>query len=205
MTVGNLSRGELTRTEIVRAAHSLFIEQGYHGTSMRQIAGVADIAPGSLYNHFDSKEDVFRAVFLEYHPSREVLPALVSAEGETIEQFLRDALDRMTATLEKRPDFMNLLFIEIVEFQSAHMPDIISTFLPQGVQILQRITEADYEHLRPIPPLMIIRTFLGFFFAFYLTDIMLSSPDVPSEFHESAVDYFIDVYLHGILANQGTA
>lgn len=205
MPEGNLSRGERTRIEIIRAAHSLFIEQGYHGTSMRQIAGEADIAPGSLYNHFDSKEDVFRAVFLEYHPSREVLPALVSAEGETIEQFLRDALDRMTTTLEKRPDFMNLLFIEIVEFQSAHMPDIISTVLPQGVQILQRITEVDHEYLRPIPHLMIIRTFLGFFFAFYLTDIMLSSPDLPSEFHENAVDYFIDVYLHGILADKGTA
>ena len=50
------SRGERTRAEIIQAAHDLFIQQGYHGTSMRQIAGQAGIALGGLYNHFESKE-----------------------------------------------------------------------------------------------------------------------------------------------------
>ena len=92
MSEANFHRGEHTRTEIIRAAHNLFIKQGYHGTSMRQIASQADIALGGLYNHFEGKEDVFRAVFLEYHPYHEVVPALLAAKGETVEQFVRNGV-----------------------------------------------------------------------------------------------------------------
>ena len=67
-------RGEQTRQAIIQAAHDLFLQQGYHGTSMRQIARNAEIALGGLYNHFASKEEVFEAVFLEYHPYHEVIP-----------------------------------------------------------------------------------------------------------------------------------
>ncbi len=59
----NVFRGEQTRGEIIRAAHKLFVQQGYHGTSMRQIAKQAGIALGGLYNHFDSKQEVFQAEF----------------------------------------------------------------------------------------------------------------------------------------------
>ena len=85
-----LRRGEQTRNNIIQAAHDLFIRQGYHGTSMRQIARDAGIALGGLYNHFESKQQVFKEVFLEYHPYRDVIPAMLDAQGETAEQVLRD-------------------------------------------------------------------------------------------------------------------
>ena len=49
-------RGETTRQEIINAAHDLFTQQGFHGTSMRQIAKQAGMALGSLYNHFLSAD-----------------------------------------------------------------------------------------------------------------------------------------------------
>jgi AcrR family transcriptional regulator len=55
MSDESLSRGERTRETILDAARQLFIQQGYHGTSMRQIASQAGIALGSLYNHFPNK------------------------------------------------------------------------------------------------------------------------------------------------------
>ena len=58
-----LTKGERTRAEIVHAAHGLFLEKGYSGASMRQIAVRAGIALSGIYNHFDSKEDIFAAVF----------------------------------------------------------------------------------------------------------------------------------------------
>ena len=81
MTIPGPTRGEQTRQAILQAAHDLFIKQGYHGTSMRQIAREADIALGGLYNHFVSKEAVFEAVFLAFHPYHQVIPVIQACAG----------------------------------------------------------------------------------------------------------------------------
>lgn len=199
MTAKNLNHGESNRrTEIIQAAHDFFVQQGYHGTSMRQIAKKAGIALGGLYNHFESKEDVFREVFFEYHPYHDVLPALQSAQGDTVEEVVRDGINRIIDTLETHPEFMNLVFIEVVEFKSEHVHELFDTLQPQMMQIVQRVVLTNRERLRPIPALMLMRIYLGLFFAYYLTEIIFAE-QAPPEFHENAVDYFIDVFLHGVL------
>ena len=50
--------GLRTKLRIRAAASELFFEQGYHATTVRQIATQAGVRAGSVYNHFDSKEDL---------------------------------------------------------------------------------------------------------------------------------------------------
>jgi AcrR family transcriptional regulator len=199
MTVSAIDRREHTRTTILQTAHDLFIEQGYHGTSMRQIATNAKIALGGLYNHFVSKEKVFEAVFLTYHPYHEILPLIAGAQGADLEQLVRDAVQHMVKVVEERPDFMNLMFIELVEFKSAHARQLFTYLFPQGIQIQQKLVESYAEQMRSIPAPMVVRTFLGLFFGYYLTDTVLA-PAAPPEFRQDALKYFVDIYLHGILA-----
>jgi AcrR family transcriptional regulator len=52
-----------TREEIVAAAEALFVEQGFHATSVDQIATAAGRTKGAVYSNFDAKEDVFFAVY----------------------------------------------------------------------------------------------------------------------------------------------
>ncbi|OUR86920.1 TetR family transcriptional regulator, partial [Cycloclasticus sp. 44_32_T64] len=47
-----------TREKILDAAASLFSQQGYNGTALRDIASALDMKAGSLYYHFDSKEQL---------------------------------------------------------------------------------------------------------------------------------------------------
>lgn len=195
-----LTRGEQTRQNILQAAHDLFIMQGYHGTSMRQIATEAHIALGGLYNHFPSKEAVFEAVFLAFHPYHQVLPLFLSAQGTGLEDMLHDALKRMTQVVEGRNDFMNLMFIEMVEFKSTHARQLFELIFPQGMRILQRFVEAYPEQIRDMPSQMVIRTFLGMFLGYYLTEIAFA-PGAPVEFRKDSLEYFIDVYLHGLLSH----
>ena len=191
-------RGERTRAAIVEAAHELFVQQGYHGTSMRQIATKAGLALGGLYNHFPSKEEVFKEVFLEYHPYHEVLPVMMEARGENIEQFVRDAFARVIEVLNNRPGFMNLMFIETVEFNGAHMRELFQALLPQAFLIIQSIQHTNRDQMRDIPPFIIIRTFLGMMIAYYITEMVLA-PAAPAEFYQEARPYFESIYLYGIL------
>lgn len=198
MTSELISRGELSKNAILQSAYDLFASQGYHGTSMRQIAEKSEIALGGLYNHYDSKEQIFKAVLVEFHPLFEVLPALSTAQGETIEQLVKNALQRMLAALEERPNFMNLMFIEIVEFKSAHVSELFSEFLPSLLELIEHFRQLDRERLRDIPPIMLLRTFMGMFFGYYLSEVILA-PNAPAEFCENAPDYFVEIFLHGTL------
>lgn len=52
--------------EIVEAATSVFRRSGFHGASIQDIAVVAGVPKGSVYNHFTSKVDLARVVVQRY-------------------------------------------------------------------------------------------------------------------------------------------
>lgn len=54
-----------TRDRILDVALELFTENGYDGTSMREIAERLNITKPALYYHFDSKEDIVRTLLAE--------------------------------------------------------------------------------------------------------------------------------------------
>jgi AcrR family transcriptional regulator len=194
------TKGERTRSDIIQAAHDLIIQNGYHGTSMRQIAKKAGIALGGIYNHFASKEDIFREVVLAYHPYHEIIPVLANARYDSIEELLRGAVHLVDDTLNTRPEVLNLMFIEIVEFRSRHIPELIERFYPTVGQILQRFMQAE-DTLRPIPLPMLMRTFMGMLLGYIMTKSFLGE-QIPAEFRENALEHFLDVYLHGVLKTE---
>lgn len=52
---------------VVQKAHELFIEKGYHATSIQDILNHSRISKGSFYNYFPSKGELFKAVFTSVH------------------------------------------------------------------------------------------------------------------------------------------
>lgn len=203
MTEAQINRGDNARSEILSSAHRLFVERGFHGTSVRQIAQEAGIALGGIYNHFSSKEDVFTAVFLERNPYLDVIPLMKTAQGDTVEELVRDAAQRFVGNMEKRQDFLNLMFIELVEFKGQHIPQIFQRIFPEIMGFAQRFRTSQGE-LRPIPLLMVVRAFVGLFFSFMITDILIAE-QLPPEMRENALDHFVDIYLHGILRQDAPA
>lgn len=53
------------RDAILMAARHVFAEQGFGGTTVRDIIRRTDLASGTFYNYFDSKEAVFEALSVE--------------------------------------------------------------------------------------------------------------------------------------------
>jgi AcrR family transcriptional regulator len=56
-----------TRDRILDVALELFTEQGYDGTSLRQIAEQLGVTKAALYYHFVSKEDILMALHMRLH------------------------------------------------------------------------------------------------------------------------------------------
>jgi hypothetical protein len=122
---------------------------------------------------------------------------MMSAQGEDLESLLRDAAHRMVGALNERLDFLNLMFIELVEFDGRHFPQLFQIFFPQVMEFARR-TMQDREALRPIPPPLLMRAFLGLFFSYTLTEILIAK-QMPPEMSVDALDHFVDIYLYGVL------
>ncbi|REC79763.1 TetR/AcrR family transcriptional regulator [Chryseobacterium elymi] len=79
---------EKVRERIIRVASDLFYRQGFNSTGINQIIAEADIAIGSLYNHFSSKNDLLQAYLVkeefEWFKSFEEHSAKVSGPREKI-------------------------------------------------------------------------------------------------------------------------
>ncbi len=61
--------------ELLAAALDLFVERGYAGTRLDDVASLAGVSKGTLYLYFENKEELFKAVVRE-----NIVTALVDAE-----------------------------------------------------------------------------------------------------------------------------
>jgi AcrR family transcriptional regulator len=112
---------EATRKRIIRAALKTFLNRGYDGASLNEIARNAGVTKGGLYHHFESKGHLFRealrfitgemekwsfARFRRYRSSRGLLRALF---GSMLA--MRDAFSNIVGEAAGRPLYT---FLEIL-------------------------------------------------------------------------------------------
>jgi AcrR family transcriptional regulator len=192
-------KSEETRARIVEEAHRLFTERGYHGTSMRDVSRAAGLTVGAIYNHFPTKEDLWQEVLFVKHPYHVILPLVQSADGKTIAELVHSAAGLMVQELLKRPDLLNLMFIEIVEFNSRHLYDLFQMVIP-GISGLSATIMSKQGKLRQIPMPVLLRSFIGLFFSYYVTGILMNIQDVAT-IDAQSLDQFVELYLYGILAD----
>jgi len=195
MTEQAMSKGENTRQKVLKAAYQLFLEKGYHATSIRDISQRCGLTIGGVYNHFTGKGEIFEAVLAENHPFQQVNEAIELAQGETVEAFVHDMARRMVTALGAHRASLNLLFIEIVEFQGQHFTDSFPVVFPRLLAMIERISSQGGA-LRPIPKTVLVRSFFGLFFSYFMTNIILADR---MPFDEKTLDAFVDIYLYGIL------
>ena len=104
------------RDLIVQTASDLFVEQGYNGTSVRQIADRVGCTEAALYYHFkEGKRALLRSVIEEHLPNllsvvdacREAqsLPELVRIYGQAMAKIGPPRMDKMRWMLAEFPKF----------------------------------------------------------------------------------------------------
>jgi len=196
-----VKKGEVTRQAIEDAAIELFVEQGYHATSMRQIAKRANLALGGIYNHFKSKDDLYEAIIVDKHPYKKALPLILAAEGETIDEFLGNAARVIINELTSQQYYVKLMMIEIAEFNGAHGAALIKELAPKVLPVFEKLVKSR-KGLRVTHPVVLMRSFIGMVLSYLLTDILLSQSILKSLMPKNTLDAFVDIYMYGILKSE---
>jgi len=110
------------KLKIERAALKLFTRQGFHGTTVREIARAAGVSMGKLYLYYPTKEEIF--VDLVHHMEqkmealrqKELLPLMKSPDPESLRK-LGKAIGRVVS---ENLDYWRLMYVDVVEFRHKH-------------------------------------------------------------------------------------
>lgn len=100
-----------TTSAILDAAERHFLERGFQDAKVDEIAQEADVAVGSVYNHFGSKEGLYRAsleralALFESYMDEEAAP-----EGAALDQLL-DLAGRVARFGRERPAHLRMLVL----------------------------------------------------------------------------------------------
>ncbi len=86
-------RKEARPAELMAAALELFVEKGFVGTRLEDVAARAGVSKGTLYLYFDSKEALFKAVIQEG-----IVPLLEEGAG-LVDRFEGSTADLLRALI----------------------------------------------------------------------------------------------------------
>lgn len=113
---------EKKKSRIENAARRLFIKQGFHATSMRDIAKGAKVSLGNVYNYFDTKDAIFESIVSKYLQTIDAqLREMFASIDEPFEPESLRRLGEMAGQLvDKHSDFWLLMYIDVLEFQNRH-------------------------------------------------------------------------------------
>lgn len=110
------------RTAILSAALEVFSERGFHEASLEDVASRGGVSKALIYEHFDSKRDLERALLeTNVHELLGRVTAAIAA-AETEEERLRAGIDAFLGFVEERPVAFRLLFRNVSD------PDIAEPF-----------------------------------------------------------------------------
>ena len=141
-------------------AYHAWLDQGYHGTSMRQIATEAGIAVGGIYNHFASKEAIFETLLERHQPYADIVTGLADLIGDDATELVEGAVRLLIDELMKDPVFIRLVFIDLQEFEG----DTLLRFAAQminGMMAFFGKLVATGRVRQDIPPPVLARSLAG--------------------------------------------
>src|SRR4030042_3336436 len=80
-----------TEERILKQAMKLFLEKGYHGTSIDDITQAAGLTKGALYWHFRSKEDLLERIIEEFkrHSLEGMIHEVEGIKGGSLDKFTK--------------------------------------------------------------------------------------------------------------------
>jgi AcrR family transcriptional regulator len=100
-------RRERTRARLTEATRALITEKGVSGLRINEITERADVALGSFYNHFESKEEIVDAVVSD--SLRELAEALATGAAEDPAELVSVAIRRFVGLAYDDPAFARLV------------------------------------------------------------------------------------------------
>ncbi len=189
---------ETRREEILRAAVTLFASHGFTRTTTREIAQTANIAEGTIYKYFASKEELLFA-FLQPLMSISLSDAFPLGSAPDDAAIIRTFLNDRFSVWERHRELMKAVLSEAL-FNTALSEGLSSLLQSATARFAQYLAGrmADGAFIR-MNPTVAARGLLGQAFAHFLQSSLLRSPPEPASYWGEIAESLTMLFLHGMV------
>ena len=201
-----LSRRERLKRErqerILDAAATVFARKGFHQATIHEIAELADVADGTIYNYFDNKLDLLIALVVRVAELEQLPDELLQGLGSDARSFFVTAFQERLSSIERQEGMLQAVLPEVLV-----NPDLRRQFHQQYVlrvaALLEQYVQAQIERgrFRPINVALLVRilqsTFLGMLTMRFLGD------DTLQEHWDEVAETLATLIFDGLGAGDG--
>lgn len=204
---GDEKEKELTQKEIqiIEAAIKIFSEKGFSASRTSEIAKEANIAEGTIFRYFKTKNDLLTGLLIPLF-SRFFKPLIL----DSLEKLIKRDKDKpfeelLTEVLIDRYNLVkkNLPLIKTVAIESMYHPELLDPMkkdvFPKVLSYATGFIEeyVDNGMLKDQDPLIIVRTMMSSIMGYIFTTSLL--PDLfPSDNPEEDIKKIAQVLLYGL-------
>lgn len=176
-------------TQILNGALQEFLARGYAGTSMDRVAATAGVSKPTVYNHFQDKEGLFRALVQKIARERFQLKFTPEMFQEPPAESLPRLLNQVIEAIAIDDEYHD--FLRLVIGESGRFPELARTFITYlskpGLEMMQAYFDAhpefDFPDSRPVAQIVI-----GSVIHMTLTQHILHGKDIMPLSQEGLVD-----------------
>ena len=197
---------EKNKDRIEEAAKKLFIKQGFHATSMRNIAARAGTSLGNVYNYYRTKEEILGSIISKYQT---IIDGRLRSIFDEIDQPLEpESLVRFGGQIKKmvndHHDFWLLMYIDVLEFENRHFRKMFEGL----VENLRRRYASQFDELRnrgavhsDVDPAVAFTAVYMQFFNYFLVEKLFGGNSHFGLTDEQVIEQLTGLYCRGLSQN----
>jgi AcrR family transcriptional regulator len=138
---GRLARGRRSRARIREAARALFLERGFDGATLREIAARAGMSASSIYRHVRSKEELLVQELADLQEEAWTRFRLADRRSEPARDRVRRFFDAQHDLLARDPD-LTVVALRATTWPAARVSRLVLALQDRTVGLLAEILQA---------------------------------------------------------------
>ncbi len=184
------------RSQTLSIAKRMFIDRGYHGLAMREIAEAVGASKAALYYHFKDKEELFLAVILPYLDAMEVALDRITAEPISCAARIRMFVSYVLEQLAEERAIIRLASQEMGQLSATSRKAFAIAYQEKFIGKVRALVQAGIEagEFQPLDPGIMAWALLGMMYPYFYPAHTGNKP-LPAK----TIDAITSIFLNGIL------
>lgn len=156
------------QTEIINACEQLYQTKSFKEITLKEISTVTSITRTSIYNYFQTKEEIFLALFKREYDRWNLDLTILLNENDSLTK--TQLATKLSASLVKRPQLLKLLAMNNFDMEENSRPENLAKFKASygdSLRLMGEIVTKFCPEKTPVEVQQFVYTFFPFMFGIY--------------------------------------